>query len=471
MIRRITSSDRILEDLKISYKKEVKPEDVTEWSSDIGRFPYIVFSYLDKLVLEANDIIYFKLYGDKYIPEMECIFRDPTNKLADYMFPLDKSIVSLMIKSNSENLMPIRCDFYITNFNLVKSGMKDDKVYKMKCVLDLPIILKNSSFPKMTSFEVLKQVSSDSRLGFCTNIDNTDDRMTWINPGEDYIREFVPEEVVPYSYKSDDSFLWSFVDYYYNLNYIDIETALNEDITNQQTILNTSDTTGTEKTIDLILTNHPDKRSSNLYLDRWNLDNDSTDINIDISYEPWIFYLDEINNNFVQILLDTISTTGNDKSSIVLKKRNDSVNTTDGNSQLKKKYFLGKLDIDNAHKNLLYAEKHNENNILSLQKIKMNVVLPNLNFSLYRFQTVEVVLYDLNDMETKKGKDDHNINQILKDENKINNRLSGKWLITGINWVMDQKNMKGGGQTIFVQEITMVRRELTTLYKSKKSST
>jgi hypothetical protein len=471
MIKRITSSDRVLEDLTISYRKDVAPADAVQWADDLGKFPYLVFSYLDKLALEAKDIIYFKLYGDRYIPEMECTFRDPTNKLADYMFPLDKSIVSLMIKANSENLMPIRCDFYINNFNLVKGGTRDDKIYTMKCILDLPIVIKNSSFSKMSSFNVLKQISSETLLGFVSNIDDTNDIMTWINPGEDVIREFIPEEVVPYSYKSDDSFLWSFIDYYYNLNYIEIETALNEDTTNQQTILNSKDISGSETTIPLVLSNHPDKRSSNLYIDRWNLDNDSTDINIDISYEPWIYYIDDLKQNFVQLLLDTISTAGEDKSSIVLKQRNDSVNTNVVNSQQKKKYYLGRLDTDNAHKNLLYAEKQNENNILSLQKIKINVILPNPNFSLYRFQLVDVVIYDLNDMETKKGKDDHDVNQVYANQNKINNRLSGKWLITGINWVMDRANVKGGGQSVFVQEITMVRRELTTLYQPKKLTT
>ena len=470
MIKRIKSSDKILEDLTISYRPDVKPEDATQWASDIGKFPYLVFSYLDKLFVEAKDIMFFKLHGDKYIPELECVFRDPTNKLNDYMFPLDKSIVSLMIKANSENLMPIRCDFYIKNFNLAKGTTKDDKVYTMKCMLDVPIVIKNSSFPKMTSYKVLEQIANETLLGFVTNIDDTNDSMTWVNTGDDYIKDFVPE-VVSTAYKSDDSFLWSFIDFYYNLNYIDIETALNEDTTNQQTILNSQDTDGTETTIPLILTNHPDKRSTNLYIDRWNLDNDSTEINMDIGYEPYVYYFDDLDKNFIQLLLDTISTSGPDKSAIVLKQRNDDVNTNAGNVQQKKKYFLGKIDTDNVHKNMLYAEKQNENNILALQKIKINAILPNPNFSLYRFQTVDVVLYDLRDMETKKGKDDHNVNQVFADENKINNRLSGKWLITGINWTMTKQSLKGGGQSVFVQEVTMVRRELTTLYQPKKLTT
>lgn len=471
MIKRIKSSDKVLEDLTIKYKKGVKPEDAIQWASDLGKFPYLVFSYLDKLLVEAKDIVYFKLYGDRYIPEIECEFRDPTNKLNDYMFPLDKSIVSLMIKSNSESLMPIRCDFYITNFNLVKHGTRDDKIYHMKGVLDLPIVIKNSSFPKMSSYQVLKQIADETLLGFVTNMDDTQDLMTWINVGADYIRDFIPNDVVSRAYKSDESFLWSFIDYYYNLNYIDIETALSDDTTNKYTILNTQDFTGTEQIIPLILSNHPDKRASNLYIDRWNLDNDSTDININIGYEPYIYYLDDTDKNIVALLLDTISSSGSDSSAIVLKKRTDDINTNPGNVQQKKKYYLGRLDTDNAHKNLLYAEKQNENNIMALQKIRMNAVIPNPNFSLYRFQTIEVVLYDLHDMETKKGKDDHSVEQAYAMENKINNRLSGKWLITGINWVMDKKNVKSGGQSVFVQEITMVRRELTTIYQPKKSTT
>ena len=472
MIKRITSSDKVMEELVISYKKDVKESDAQIWARDLGKFPYLVFSYGSKLALDANDIIYFKLIGDGFIPEIQVVFRDPTNKLIDDNFPLDKSIVSLMIKSNSDILMPIRCDFYITNFNPVKSSLVgDDKIYTMKAILDLPIIIKNSSFPKMTSFEVLKQIASETLLGFCTNIDNTVDTMTWICPGDEYIREFIPE-TVSQAYKSDDSFLWSFVDYYYNLNYVDIETELNENINSQLTVLNTKDTKDTEETIPLILNNHPNSKHSNLYIQSWNLINDSTAVNFDVGYEPYIYYFDDLGKKFNYLLMDTISTAGDDKSKIVLKQRNDDVNTNSGNVQQKKKYFMGKIDTDNVHKNFIYTQLQNQNNIKSLQKIKINVVLPNPNFELYRFQPVEIVLYDLNDMQAKTGKSDNSVQQTINNENRINNRLSGKWLITGINWVFDKPSGRSkGNQTVFRQEVTLVRRELTTLYTNKKVTT
>lgn len=460
-----------MEELVISYNKDVNESDAQVWARDLGKFPYLVFAYGEKLALEAKDLIYFKLIGDQYIPEIQVVFRDPTNKLIDDNFPLDKSIVSLMLRSNSDILMPIRCDFYITNFNPVKDkSFGDDKIYTMRAILDLPIIIRNSSFPKMSSYDVLKKIADECLLGFCTNIDNTNDTMTWINPGDDYLKDFIPE-TVSQAYKNDDSFLWAFIDYYYNLNYVDIETQLNEDTSNQSTILNTMDTKGTEETVSLILTNHPDKKHSNLFIERWNLVNDSTAINMEIGYEPYIYYFDDLGKKFVQLLLDTISTAGDDKSKIVLKQRNDDVNTNSGNIHQKNKYFMGKIDTDNVHKNFIYTQLQNKNNIKSLQKIRINIVLPNPNFGLYRFQPVDIIFYDLNDMQTKKGKSDNSVEQTIYNENKINNRLSGKWLITGINWIFDKQYIKSGGQSVFRQEITLVRRELTTLYQNKKVTT
>jgi hypothetical protein len=146
------------------------------------------------------------------------------------------------------------------------------------------------------------------------------------------------------------------------------------------------------------------------------------------NYEKHIRKAYDLKQNFVQLLLDTISTAGSDKSSIVLKQRNDDVNTNAGNVQQKKKYFMGKIDTDNVHKNFIYTQLQNKNNIKSLQKIKINIVLPNPNFELYRFQPVEIVLYDLNDMQAKAGKSDNSVQQTINNENRINNRLSGKWL-------------------------------------------
>jgi hypothetical protein len=115
-------------------------------------------------------------------------------------------------------------------------------------------------------------------------------------------------------------------------------------------------------------------------------------------------------------------------------------------------YNMGFQDQDNVHENFLYSKKQNENNIEFLQKIKMNIVIQNPNMSIYRFQNVELVLYELN--KPYEGDD------AKKQSHRINERLSGAWLIVGINYIFEKNN--------FYQEITLVKRELTSEYNKEK---
>ena len=70
MIKRIKASDKVLEELTVAYKKDVNPYDAQIWADDLGKYPYLVFAYLDKYLLEVNNMIYFKLSGDKVLIKM-----------------------------------------------------------------------------------------------------------------------------------------------------------------------------------------------------------------------------------------------------------------------------------------------------------------------------------------------------------------------------------------------------------------
>jgi hypothetical protein len=124
--------------------------------------------------------------------------------------------------------------------------------------------------------------------------------------------------------------------------------------------------------------------------------------------------------------------------------------------------YMGKVDVDNVHKYFLYSFKHNENNLKFLQKVKLKITINKANFNLYRFQKLKVNFYKTNqfndedltsknlplskkDVDEKAGK--------ISDEDKLNQRLSGEWLITAISYTF---NKKSG----FEQEVTLVKREL-----------
>lgn len=454
MIEVINRSNKILTPLKMSYQEKVKDSDALVYAEEIGKLPYVV---INGITIESKDIFHFKLHNDKYLPEIEMIFTDPTNKIFDSQYPLDQQIISIMMKSNESLLMPIRMDFWITEFNSMKSkdGDSEEKIYDLIAKLDVPYIIKNNSF-KGTSYQVLKKIADEADLGFASNIEDTNDNMTWINCGIDYVREQIPE-IVKRSYINDNTFLWAYIDFWYNLNYIDIEKQLNLDTKQNKGLSGMGNLTGVQSIIPLILTNHPDYNLTNQYFDKFNLVNNSTEVNHNLGYKPHIFYYltkEKVINN---ILLDTISSKGDKGDKIVLKGQ---PNDNNYNKNQQKNYFLGKNDTDNSHENYLYAEQLNYHNLEYLQKLRMNIILNKINFQLYRFQLVKIEFYKLKELDSDlnpvSSSDIQNPKNV--DKYKLNERLSGDWLIIGINYTYKRR---GNFNDILEQEITLVRRELS----------
>ena len=104
-----------------------------------------------------------------------------------------------------------------------------------------------------------------------------------------------------------------------------------------------------------------------------------------------------------------------------------------------KNIYLSPLDIDNTHTQYNYAELLNDYNNNEIDKVKIRFTLDVPNFNFYKYQKVKVALFDtLFDAESA----------------NINERLSGEWLITGINFIFTPLDgMK--------QHLICVKRELS----------
>lgn len=453
MIEIINRSNKILTTLQINYQENVKDPDASYYAESIGKLPFVV---INGVQIEAKDIRYFKLSNEKFLPTIEIIFTDPTNKLIDSKYPLDLQICNLLIKSNESLLMPIRMDFWIYSFTTIKNkgGISDYKKYHLLGELDVPVIVENKSF-KGNSYDVLKTLTEKSDLGFASNIQKTNDSMNWINIGIDNIREFVPE-IVKHGYIDDNSFVWAYVDFWYNLNYIDIEKQLNLSTKGDRALSGNESLTGKAETIPLVLSNHPDYNMTNQYFDIYNLLNESTNVNWEIGYKPWVYYYQTKERNLVGVLLDTLSYKGSQSDKIVLKGQPEDDSYAIGQQR---NYFMGKNDTDNSHENYLYAELLNKNNLKFLQKVRMTIVLKKLNFQLYRFQPINLQIYKLRELDNDPNPVTQQERESGKnmDKYKLNERLSGDWIITGINFVY----IRRGNTDIMTQEITVARRELS----------
>lgn len=150
---------------------------------------------------------------------------------------------------------------------------------------------------------------------------------------------------------NDDAFLWSYIDFYYNLNYVDIETQMKEETNNIPVALSSNSIDGNEKVTKLILTNNSDSNNSNMYINKYNLINNSTEVNMRNGYKFRVRFYDKTEKNFNSVLLDTISTTGKYDNQIIMKSQPDDMGDT--YNRIWGGNYVGKLDQDNMHKNYL----------------------------------------------------------------------------------------------------------------------
>jgi predicted chitinase len=402
-----------------------------EVASNLGNFPFV---YYGSYQIEVQSIFYMSLYYIKSFPHITLTFYDTLNLMKDKGMPVDDTKIKLFLNPRSPQLKEILLQFKITSFS-VSEGR-----YTIEGVIDADLlhVIQYKSYSGMTSHKVLQQVAKDIGLGFNTNIDDTNDKMTWINPGN-YVSEFI-EEVVGSSYKDDNSFLSSFIDFYYNLNFVDLNKELLRDVSNDltfsDTALNKAANNNSKEQgflTDLILTNDEAYVESNLYFLSYKIINNSTGVSLTSGYKNIMKYYDVDNKDF--LVFDIESITSQDNSSIILKGAPQDNQFYELNTNV---YYLGKIDRDNSFINYNYTLIQNEKNLFELEKVSMEITMGNPNYSLYKFQKIRVFISNQSNM-------------IAADMQ--NQRLSGEWLIMDIRY-----NFFDGS---FKQIIDLVKRELS----------
>lgn len=448
-------------DLKKSSENQNKPvpeksdTDIQKNSEDLGKYPVI---WINGVVIESNNIVRLTLNNDGFVPYLTLEFSDPTNKIIDEKFPTDNSIVSIFKESTNKALMAIKMDFKVTDFSIIKgSANKETITYYIDAIVDIDdFYLMNYESYKGTSFNVLKDLSKDMKLGFATNINTTNDNMIWINTAN-YKVEFL-KDIVERSYIDDDTFLFGYLDFFYNFNYVDIETQLKDDISEQMNSLDRESSVkdGKDDQVPLILSNNPDYANNNMFINKYTVENSSTNINLQYGYKHYAIYYNRSDDEIKNYSLDNITT---DDGNTVVMKGNENDNNILYNTMVNHTW-MGKVDVDNVHTNYLHTTLQNKNNLKFLQKIKIKIRLSKVNYGLYRFQKVLVELYNMGKMSetTSADKSQEKIDGVGQHDDKIIHKLSGEWLITAINFIFSTK--EGG----VVQELTLVKRELTKEY-------
>lgn len=399
-----------------------------EVAQTLGNIPFI---YYGSYQIEVHDIYFFSLYYNGAIPYFKMSFYDTLNLMKDSAMPLDDSKIKVFLNPRSEQLKEILIQFKIISFSISEGR------YNIEGIIDVNLlhVIQYKAYPNLTSHKVLQQIAREAGVGFNTNIDDTDDAMTWINSGN-YVSEFM-EEIVESSYKSDDSFMVSFVDFYYNFNFVDLAKELDRNIDEQMGITDRSlsdvvKTINPEIITNLLITNDESLRETNLFFEKYKIINNSTGVSLQSGYKNIVKYYDELSKDLLVFNVDSITSQKNN--SIILK---GSPQDEDFFKMNTNTYYVGKFDSDNCHKNYNFSFIQNEKNLFDLEKMGLDITMRTPNYGIYKYQKIKIFLSNQTSTPSASLK---------------NNRLSGDWLVIDIKYTYSQ-----GG---FSQTLSLIKREL-----------
>lgn len=425
--------------IKNVFPNQKKPQDIKfelppdeAYQKDfIESFGNLPFLWYNAYQIEYNHIMSLEISYLHNIPHLSVKFRDSLGKMKDQGIPLDDSRIAVFLNPRTKLLKAIHLDFKIIDFQ------ESNGTYEIEGLLDLKdlYLKKFKSYSKKTSYELYEQIAKDLGLGYNSNLDNTDDKMTWINTGKKLF-QFM-NECIKYTYKSDETFLTQYIDFYYHLNYVDLEKEMKRDIEKELGVANTGmedamKSLSPEVVQKNFLTNDFASKNSNYYFDKFTIVNNATKTALQKGYLTKIKFYDELQKSFLQFDVDAL--TGEADKKILLRGAPQDETFFKENVNF---VYRGKIDTDNMHKNFYYAETQNKINFSEIQKLGLSIELPTPNYNFYKFQKVYVVV----------SNQSANIGRT-----EFNSRLSGQWMIVDISFSFNSQKLR--------QKIELVKRDL-----------
>lgn len=391
------------------------------------------FIFINAKAVDWKSIIDLKISSTGFFPEISIIFEDQYELFTSDIAITNGDLISIYIQPPTDEIKPVRTDFYITS-SKPKSNETGNTIFYLRGILHVPKIWneKNMGFSEASSYEVLDEISQDTELGFSTNISSTDDRMNWINSY--FTQKYFIEEVTQHSYKDEESFFKSFIDLYYNLNFIELNRELpqTEEFLSEDEIEETIFNIDKENTtIPNILHNIKTNAQSNISFTGSYLLDESGELSLQNGYKKIIQYYSELDREELNFEIDPLVTEGNEQS-FLMKGRQDS----EYYKNIKRYRYRGiEFNSSNMHSNYKFAEFLNFQNIEELNKLKLVIELDQINLSLYRYMKIPLIY----------GK------RMSGNDFTFNKFLSGNYLIDGIEYFKDEDIMR--------QKIYLTRRE------------
>lgn len=162
--------------------------------------------------------------GYKFIPDLVFTIIDDNKSFKNTDYPIVNDIVTVYMGNQYDTVnKPIHLDFRINKVQTIdKAGQSKHMFY---CELAFDNQFNNINVnAKSSSFDVIKQLCADMKLGLVSNLDNTNDVQLYKQNAMNNIDYLI--DVCSQIYVSDETIVHCFVDQHYRLNVIDVNKVL-----------------------------------------------------------------------------------------------------------------------------------------------------------------------------------------------------------------------------------------------------
>ena len=238
------------------------------------------------MVVEMNDIVRLELDGRGSLPRLNLVVLDRDNKIRGLQQPGSDNEIRIQILPRFENAYKkIDLTFYAESYRTQGIVLSFNCIYKLPALYDSRI----KCFGEVTTYDMFEQIAHECQLGFATNVESSNDARYLYCANTSY--NTLMERAINTSGASGDDITSQimydyWVDFWNNLNFVDVYerwTTVEPDENLQIWVGPFEMATGqgdddehTYSKETAIISNNPLARSTELFIDRYNTINNST---------------------------------------------------------------------------------------------------------------------------------------------------------------------------------------------------
>lgn len=434
------------------------------------QYPFVM---INSYIFKFKEIMKLVIDSTDFLPTVQIkLEMNVSGAFVSNGIPKDGDVVSIFINPRQDAFKPIRNDYLITSISSTHGSSEGEGgILHIEGELRIPRLHDEPSVAiDGTSFETLKALALDLGLGFSTNEGDTDDKMVW-HSGIDTYLDMI-KHVAAHSWKDDNSFFKVFIDIYYNLNFVNVNTQFMEDDNEFLTGVIDNITVGnhfgdfnkdTGQESPVVFTNHRSLNTTNFYIRNYNPINVGSSIanKYGYTYEPVFLEHNTLENWSIPV--NPLVTPGAEEEKILLRGRpNEDFYKTHVQKQ-----WLGiqyTNDDHNVHGNYILSKAQNMINNMNTDKFNLKVEVNRINFNVFKYGRFPFIFFVQQDiiraMQERKVDTEHDGGGYgeMGYDIAVDSFYTGWWLLKGFRISFARDNSDELNK--FRQEFLLSRREL-----------